>query len=147
MSRNRDLDVTVEPARIDVERLVLFDRHSRRFCDNAPESLASFMSPDPARVPCPCVEIAVRLSGRLLATSYLDVGRTSTSSVYAMFDPEFAPRSLGILTMLCEIDWSKRQGKRNYYPGYATESPSAYDYKKRFTGLDVYDWATWRSFS
>jgi hypothetical protein len=34
---------------------------------------------------------------------------------------------------------------RMYYHGYGTEEPSHYDYKKRFAGLEFYDWkGNWR---
>lgn len=143
VARNRDFDVAVRPARVDDEREDLFVRHAARFRDNAPESLGSFLSQAPASVPCECVEIAVRGGGRLVALSYLDLGRESASSVYGIFDPDEARRSLGTYTMLREIEFAASLGKRHYYPGYATVGPSAYDYKKRFAALEGYDWSRW----
>ena len=42
--------------------------------------------------------------------------------------------------MLQSIEFSLRRGCRYYYPGYAYREPFAYDYKKRFIGLEVFDW-------
>ena len=78
---------------------------------------------------------------------YLDVDVDSVSSVYAIFDPAERHRGLGTLTMLLEIQWALSQGKRWLYPGYATEQPSAYDYKKSFRPMEYFDWrGSWRRF-
>jgi len=144
LSRNRDLRVEVRPTRIDAEKLEMFERHRRRFGEEPPESLHNFLSHDPSRVPCRNVEVCAWAGARLVAASFLDVGERSTSAVYAMFEPDESRRSLGIFTMLAAIDYSRRQGRRHYYPGYATREPSVYDYKKNFDGLEYYDWRAWR---
>lgn len=140
LARNRDLHLEVRPSFVDEEKLDLFDRHRRRFRTNVPESLHDFLSFAPASVPCAGVEICAYSGHRLVAASFLDVGRDATSAVYAMFEPEESRRSLGILTMLGAIDFTRRRGGRHYYPGYACREPSVYDYKKMFAGLEVFDW-------
>lgn len=40
-----------------------------------------------------------------------------------------------------EIRWANAMGKRWLHPGYATEQPSAYDYKKSFRPLQHFDWS------
>lgn len=148
LSRNRDLSISIGPSCIDHEKLALFERHRLRFHENVPESLYDFLSFEPSRVPCPNVEICVRDDdGRLLAASFLDVGRDATSAVYAMFEPEESRRSLGLLTMLAAINFSRDEGRRYYYPGYACREASVYDYKKNFAGLETYDWrGRWQAF-
>jgi arginine-tRNA-protein transferase len=83
---------------------------------------------------------------RLLAASFLDVGQKAVSSVYAIFEPEAARRSLGTFTMLLELQFAHESGFEFLYPGYATQEPSAYDYKKQFTGVEWLDFDTgaWR---
>ena len=55
-------------------------------------------------------------------------------------------RSLGLFTMLKEVEFAASRGKKFYYHGYAYEGESYYDYKKRFSGLESYDWITrWTS--
>ncbi len=112
-----------------------------RFTENVPDSLRDFLSDHPATEPCRNVTIEVRREGELLAASFLDLGAESASSVYAMFDPKHSARSLGILTMLLEIEWARQLGKRRYYLGYAYTMPSVYDYKKAFGALESYDWS------
>lgn len=141
VARNADASIRVVPARVDDERQELFLRHRTRFSSNIPESLRDFLpSPEPDRRPCECVSMEVRIGSRLAAVSYLDVGGDAVSSVYAMFDPEESRRALGTLTLLEEIRWAETQGKTWLYPGYATEQPSIYDYKKSFRPLESFDW-------
>src|SRR5436190_11269358 len=144
LKRNRDVKVVIRDAVIDSAKEALFLRHRERFKQNVPDSLYDFMSESPATIPCRNQEICVYDGGRLLAVSFLDIGEKATSAVYAAFEPAEAQRSLGIFTMLCAIEQSRGLGCSYYYPGYAYREPSMYDYKKRFSGLESYDWhAKW----
>ena len=140
LRRNADLDVRFEPPRLDDERRALFAKHSQRFTENIPPSLEAFLGNAPGKVPGAMIEVSARLAGRLAAVSFLDLGREGASSVYAIYDPAFARRSLGIATMLWELDHARRQGCRYYYPGYAYHTPSGMDYKKQFAGTEWFDW-------
>lgn len=100
-------------------------------------------------MPCEAREVCVYGGGgeKLLAASFFDVGERSVSAVCAMFEPEETRRSLGIFTMLLVIRHAIAAGKKFYYPGYAYEGNSFYDYKKRFAALEVFDWnAGWKDF-
>ncbi len=145
LRRNADLEMRIGPAAHTAETDALFARHRERFAENRPDSLRDFLSAEPARVPGECVAVEVRAAGVLRAVSFLDLGAESASSVYAMFEPDEAARSLGVLTMLREIEHARAVGKRFYYAGYAYTVPSAYDYKKRLPALEALDWGHgWR---
>lgn len=147
LARNRDLTFLIRDAFIDDAKHELFFRHRERFEDNVPDSLYTFLSHQPASVPCRNQELCVYEGDRLLAASFLDLGQTATSAVYAIFAPEEHKRSLGIYTMLRAIEYSRELGCRHYYPGYAYREPSVYDYKKNFTGLEYLDWDYgWKQF-
>lgn len=140
LRKNADVVTEFGPASLSDDVLAMFQRHKARFTENIPESLTSFLSHEPATMPCECLELRCRLEGEVIAASFLDVGATAVSSVYGIFEPACASRSLGIFTMLTEMLWAREQGKRFAYPGYATHGPSHYDYKKQFAGLQGYDW-------
>src|SRR5678815_2747013 len=142
LRRNQDLQVVIRPASIDDAKQTLFHLHRERFKENVPDSLFDFMSAKPASVPCRNEEICVYRGTTLLAVSFLDIGESATSAVYAAFEPAEHRRSLGILTMLRAIEHSRRLGCRYYYPGYAYREPGFYDYKKKFTGLEFLEWAS-----
>jgi arginyl-tRNA--protein-N-Asp/Glu arginylyltransferase len=148
LRRNQDLQTIIRPAEITTEKELLFELHRRRFKRDAPFSLYDFLSYDPARVPCKALEVCVYLETELLAASFFDVGERAVSSIYAMFAPEAAERSLGIYTMLLEIDWARENKKDFLYQGYAYEGNSFYDYKKRFRALEKFDWkGNWEGFA
>lgn len=140
LARNRDLRVEVQPTALDAEMVAMFEAHRRRFRADVPDSLHDFLSHEPSEVPCRNETIRVYAGARLVAAHFFDVGRTATSSVYSMFDPSESHRSLGVYTILLAVERSRRLGCRHYYPGYASREPSPYDYKKKFAGLEEYDW-------
>jgi arginine-tRNA-protein transferase len=147
LAKNRDTQIILRPASVDKAKEKLFDKHRKRFDENVPDSLFNFLSANPAEVPCTNLELCVYLGKKLLGVTFLDVGQTATSAVYAIFDPDEAKRSLGILMMLHSIEFSRTRGCRYYYPGYAYREPFTYDYKKRFSGLEYLDWdAGWQRY-
>lgn len=140
LRRNADLSTRWIPTRHRPEYDRIFERHRARFSENVPDSLRDFLSDQPGDVPCANHALEVRRDGELIAVSFLDLGGQSASSVYAAFDPDHADRSLGILTLLLEIAYARQLGKKFHYLGYAYTVPSVYDYKKRFAGVEGYDW-------
>jgi arginyl-tRNA--protein-N-Asp/Glu arginylyltransferase len=149
LRQNVDVDWDLRPASVTPEAEALFEKHKQRFTENVPDSLSVFLGKEPERGPCRTLELRASVAGRLFAISYVSLGRTSVSGTYAVFDPADSDRSPGILTLLKEISWAREQGMELYYPGYTTLHPGIYDYKKRFHGLEGYDWEEniWRPWS
>jgi leucyl-tRNA---protein transferase len=142
--KNQDLRWEIGPAVIDDDTHDIFNRHRVRFSDNVPENIHCFFSDRPSDMPCDCVSLRAYLNGKLVAVSFLDYGLRSTSSVYAIFDPEHSRRGLGTLTLLKELELSAASGKEHLYPGYATREASHYDYKKTFNALQGMDWPSYQ---
>jgi leucyl-tRNA---protein transferase len=138
-------DVEVEVAALDGmndDEANLFRRHETRFGKNGPGTVilpggrGEFNK-----------KVRVRDGERLIAVSYMETGATSGHGYYAIYDPEIAWRSLGILTLLKEIEYAKSVGKEYYYLGYAYKEPTLFDYKKRFHALEHYNWVDgWHDF-
>lgn len=145
LNKNAGLRIEIAPAAIDSELRALFQRHKQRFTYNIPDTLETFLGPDPTSGPCECRMFRVFDGPRLIAASFIDLGRLSASSIYGLFEPEYHKRSLGIFTLLLEIRFCQQSGLRWLYPGYATREPSVYDYKKQFRGMAYLDWnaAAW----
>jgi len=147
LAKNQDIRTLIRPAVVDEVKKALFLKHRLRFKENIPSSLDDFLSPYPDSVPCLNLELCLYLGDRLVGVTFVDVGETATSAVYAMFDPAEMRRSLGIMMMLQSIQLSRERECRYYYPGYAYREPFAYDYKKRFAGLEYLDWAAgWKPY-
>jgi arginyl-tRNA--protein-N-Asp/Glu arginylyltransferase len=144
LRQNADLRVVSQPIEITPEAEQLFHRHKQRFKSGVPDSLYNFLSAEPDRVPCEAKQISVFEDRELIAVSYFDIGEESCSGVYAAFNPKLPGRSLGIFTMLKEIEFAIENRKRFYYQGYSYSGNSFYDYKRRFRGTECYNWrADW----
>jgi arginine-tRNA-protein transferase len=147
LRKNQDLRTVIRPIEINAEKEDLFERHKVRFDHGIPGSIYDFLSFSPSNVPCEAWEICIYDKNKLLAASFFDVSGNSTSGIYAMFTPEEKHRSLGILTMLYEIEFSIQNNKTFYYQGYVYEGESFYDYKKRFSAIEKFDWqGNWTKF-
>lgn len=147
LHKNEDLHVEISPAEITEETERLFHRHKQRLDHGVPDSIYNFLSREPANAPTDGYQITARRGDELLAVSFFDIGSNSLSAIYGCFDPAASSRSLGIFTMLKVIEFAASNGKTFYYHGYAYEGGSFYDYKKRFSALEAYDWnGNWEEF-
>lgn len=142
LAKNADLRCEIGPAALDDDLRAMFQRHKQRFTHNVPDDLETFLGTDPASGPCECRMLRVFDGERLVAASFFDVGQQAASSIYGIFDPDERKRSLGIFTLLREIQYCRKAGLKWLYPGYATQESSAYDYKKQFSGTAWLDWST-----
>jgi len=142
LRRNADLRWEVVPAQVDEELCGMFQRHKARFTANVPDTLETFLGNDVTQGPCECRMLRVLDGGRLVAVSFFGLGLRAASSVYGIFEPDESRRSLGIFTMLLELDYCQAAGLEFLYPGYATREPSAYDYKKQFKGTEWMDFGS-----
>jgi leucyl-tRNA---protein transferase len=148
LRKNEDVEVCIRPIEIDDAAEKLFHRHKERFDHNIPESIFDFLPRDAASAPCETKEVCVYKNAELLAASYFDIGARTASGIYAIFEPAERARSLGIFTMLKEIEYAIETGKEFYYQGYSYEGESFYDYKKRFLGTEMFDWnGNWKAFT
>lgn len=137
---NEDLYCSITPTIITSEYVDLFDVHKKKFSFSAPESLFDLFSETPAVTPCKNLTLSVRQEGTLVAASFFDVLPGSISSVYAMYNLDHSKRSLGLFTLLKEIEYARIMQKKYLYHGYASVESSFYDYKKKFTGLEYLSW-------
>lgn len=147
LRRNADLAVSIAAYNVTPETHELFQRHKRRFKTGVPSSIYDFIARDAANSPIELFEITVRNCQKLLAASFFDLGVHSVSAIYGCFDPDETSRSLGIFTMLKVMEHAAQLGFEFYYHGYAYEGSSFYDYKKRFSAIEAFDWnGTWLPF-
>ncbi len=141
LRRNADLKHLVRPIILTPEKEGLFLRHTARFRERRPETLAAFLGPNASRHPVKGYELSVfDADERLLACSYFHLGEKAVSGTYCFFEPEVGKRSLGTYTMLQELLLARDMGLDYYYHGYCYDVPSQFDYKLNFNNLEVMDW-------
>lgn len=83
------------------------------------------------------VEIDYRLDGRLVGFGILDTTPEAASSVYFAFDPELEERRLGTYSLMYEIDWCRRTGRKHLYLGLWVRDCRAMRYKSDFRPHEV----------
>jgi len=131
----------IKKASITREKEALFQQQQKRFRGFLSNNLEEFLV---LTYRFDTYEIDIYDDDRLVAVSYFDDGHLSMMGLLAIFDENYSKYSLGIYSMILEIEYAKSTGKRWYYPGYVHEGPSIYDYKLRFGKAQVYDWNTKR---
>lgn len=76
---------------------------------------------------------------RLVAFSYFDLGRRVMYTKAGIYDPAYEKYSLGLYTMLLEVELGLQVGLDYYYPGYYSPTFSAFDYKLRLGPMEYRD--------
>ena len=79
-----------------------------------------------------------RHRGRLMAVAVTDVLVDGLSAVYTYFDPDFPERSLGVYTVLWQIEQARTLGKQWLYLGYLIEASSKMAYKEQYHPQEHY---------
>ncbi|MFT5618937.1 MAG: arginyl-tRNA--protein-N-Asp/Glu arginylyltransferase [Arenicella sp.] len=137
--KNSFFKTEIKPVEINQQKIDLFHQHKKKFTDNIPDSVYNFISPNP-EIPISPYELNIFEDDKLIATSFFDISEKGISSIYGMFDLDYSENSLGLYTMLLEIEYAIKLGKQHYYHGYCYDVKSFYDYKKQFPALEWYDW-------
>ena len=83
------------------------------------------------------IEMRYFVSGKMIAVSVLDIGADSVSSVYHYFDPEESRRSLGVYSVLWEIEWCRGRGIKWYYLGYYVRDCDHLNYKANYLPNEI----------
>jgi arginine-tRNA-protein transferase len=146
---NKRFTYNIQPFNITIEKENLYREHRKRFKGNAAINLSGYMYDNYNRNIFNTYEINVFEDGKLVGFSFFDVGITSMASIIGIFDQSYSKYSIGIYTMLLEIEYAKSMQLKYYYPGYVAYEPSQFNYKLRLSDtFEFYDWYTkrWISF-
>lgn len=120
--------VMVRPAEITPEKQELYALNKSRFKGYINEDIGPLVQTTELMGIC-SMETSVYDGERLIACSFFDLGKNAIASLMGLFHPEYASFSLGIFTMLKEIEYAKQQGFKFYYPGYVLHGTDSFDYK------------------
>jgi arginyl-tRNA--protein-N-Asp/Glu arginylyltransferase len=80
---------------------------------------------------------------RIVAVGIVDLTPLSLSSVYFFWDPDLKEFSLGIYSILKEIELCKLIQVPYYYLGYLVPGVHTMDYKGNFAASEVWDGQSW----
>ena len=129
--RNADVEVETGRPQCDAERMDVYNRYqsSQHQSSGASEDeYANFLVDSPIDT----MEMRYRVKGRLVGVGIVDVCPGALSSVYFYFDPDFAARSLGVLSALQEIEYCRTHGIQYWYAGFYVEGCRKMEYKAKF---------------
>lgn len=134
LRRNTDLVSEVAAPELTDEKYALYVRYlagqhpsSRQSSDR--EGLEEFLYTTAVDT----VEMTYRdAEGRLVAVSILDRSPLSLSSVYHYFDPAEHRRSLGVFSVMHEIEYARGVGIPYYYLGFWIEGSRTMHYKANY---------------
>ena len=152
MRRNASLfEIAWGPRVIDLEREELYQRYAADFDGRLSATITESLEDFGENSIYNTYEVTVRekVSGKLVALSYFDLGDTSAASILGIYDPQLKSFSLGYYTMLLEIQYCLERGFDHYYPGYVVPGYRRFDYKLRAGPSEFYNLRTnqWEPYS
>ena len=126
------MDVSVAANRVDEDAFALYQRYIRhRHNPNETTTAEQFQQ---FLVDSPVETITMRYTsaGRLIGVGWVDVLPDGLSSVYYAFEPDEGTRSLGVFSIIREIEYAHRLGKRWLYLGFYVPGSPKMEYKGAF---------------
>ncbi|HFA48399.1 MAG TPA: GNAT family N-acetyltransferase [Bacteroidetes bacterium] len=93
-------------------------------------------------------EVCIYKNGKLVAFSVFDKGGRSIAGLEAAYDVAYRKYSLGIYTMLVEMELGMEEGLSYYYPGFYPKDSPMFGYKMRTGNVEFYrlrenTWLPW----
>jgi arginine-tRNA-protein transferase len=135
--RNADLDVRVGRPEPDTSKLALYRRYLAARHDGqmqgSPDEFHGFLYESPLDT----LEIVYRHQGRVVAVGIADAEPQALSAVYCYFDPDLAPRSLGVFNVLRLLEEARRRGCSWLYLGFYVASCAAMSYKEDYRPCEL----------
>jgi arginyl-tRNA--protein-N-Asp/Glu arginylyltransferase len=133
-SRNQDVRVEIGNPTLSRRRVALWNRHRRM------RGLLTEMSRrDPVGYQewlvdtcAVTLEFRYYVDERLSCVSIIDMGQSSANSAYCYFDPKLSDRSLGVFSVLYEVEWCRARGMHWYYLGLWVADCEALRYKTNY---------------
>ena len=132
----------------DKERL--YQEHKHKFKGFIHGSLEEYLYANFGKSVFDTREVCIYDGKRLVAVSYFDLGDLGMASLLGLYDKDYKNWSLGKVTMLKEIEFGLKTGRKWYYPGYVLDLPSNFDYKLELGKMEHYSnsrrWISYEKF-
>lgn len=129
--RNQDIEVTVGPAIFSQEKYELYklyqEQRWKKESTLTPEAFSECYLEQPGQG----LEFTYRLEGKLVGVGWVDATSKGSSSVYFVWDCD-PKRSLGIFSVLYEIEWARQTGREAVYLGLYVDGCDSMRYKASF---------------
>lgn len=137
-SMHRRYDIRITPLRLGEEHEQLYTKYYEVAKGKRSNCIADILG-DASELVFQTRQLEIRDQGKLIGFSIFDIGLNSLQSILGIYDPEYATDSLGVMTMLLEVEFAIQNQFHFYYIGYFTPNCSAFDYKLRLGNLEFYN--------
>jgi arginine-tRNA-protein transferase len=129
-----DVETEVVRPRVSERHLEIYNRHSfERGLARSPEKTTEKeYATHLMHTAVETREVRYSIAGKLVAFSILDFAQASASSVYHAFDPDVSDRSLGVYSVLKEIELCAARGLDWYYLGLYVGACKSLAYKAAY---------------
>jgi len=121
--------VKIKKATVTKEKEKLYQLNKFRFKGFLTRNLNEFLNFEYQDSIFNTYEICVYDKKELIALSYFDLGEKSLAGILGLLNWNYAKESLGMYTMLKELEFAKLKGFKFYYPGFIMVQVSDFDYK------------------
>ena len=130
LKKNRDVIVRRHPTCFDAEGFLLYRKYCHLRHGHIPreEEYSAFLIESPV----PGEMMRYYLGRRLVGVGWIDVLPDSLSSVYFAYDPDFSARSLGVFSVMKEIELCAATGKSWLQLGFWVGRNRKMSYKNRY---------------
>jgi arginine-tRNA-protein transferase len=142
INRNNELfRYEIQPVAITPRKEELYQQHKHRFKGVVLPSLqmSLFGFESCMQSPFLSYEVNIYEGNKLIACSFFDIGEQSIASILGLYDNDYQKYSLGIYTMLLEIEFGLKANKKFYYPGYVLNNSPLFDYKLRMGNIQFHN--------
>ena len=133
--KNQNITVTTQPVSFDQESFELYARYSQ-WKHGSPATEASYQD-FLVKSAIDTMMMKYYLDQRLAGIGWVDILPRSLSSVYYAFHPDFAKRSLGVYSILKEIELAKLLDKPILHLGFWVNNCSSMDYKQHYQPFEL----------
>lgn len=146
---DRLLDMRLGPVRADARRVQLLNRHRqlRGLCGPFDHLDQTAYREFLVHSCCETLEMGYYLEDQLVAVAVVDRGEQSLSAVYTFFEPDLGRLSLGIYSILKQIDLCRQWGYRYLYLGLYIAQSRRMSYKALFRPHERLIGGDWRRFA
>lgn len=140
LRRNKEqFTIKIEPYQLTDEKEILYQEYKQSFDGVIASTLRESLQDNHDFNIFESYETLVYDGEELIAFSIFDLGSNSSTSILGVYDTNYNKYSLGLFTMLLEIEFSIQNGLDYFYPGYFVPGNSRFDYKLRIGEVEYYD--------
>lgn len=140
LKKNQSLNTFIRPLRITEAKERLYSLYQEKRHDN-PNTKSLAKTYDYIKYhQSDLMELCIFDDQKLIACSIFQVGTNAICSDLAFWDLDKMQYGLGIMTVLLEMQYGQSLNLRYYYLGHYFRKHPNYQYKTRFSGLELYDW-------